>query len=294
MLYNVEKGVNTMYLRINGKRYKFTPNKNTFKLLGTIVLIIVLVFIVRSCTRYNGKIRGAEYENILVDLPAYEYTPCVAPDGTPTCDYFSIYPPKENDKVMYLTFDDGPSSSVTPQILDILKENNVKATFFVLGTNVEKHPELITRMAREGHAIASHSYSHDMNYLYASTENFIDEINKTRDAIVNIVGEKKYAEVFRFPGGAFREERKEFKEVLLENNLPYVNWNCLTGDSETKNPVSANLYNRAIRTANDSGQDSLVLLMHDANSKQATADSLPAIIKYFKDNGYRFDVIKRR
>lgn len=283
-----------MYLRINGKRYKFTPNKNALRLVFAIVLIIVLAFCVRSCTRHNRQIRGAEYENVLMDLPAYQLTPCVAPDGTPTCDYFSIYPPKDGDKVMHLTFDDGPSSKVTPQILDILKQHNIKATFFVLGTNVEKNPEIISRMAREGHAIAIHSYSHDMKNIYASTQNFIDEINRTRDAIINIVGEKKCADVFRFPGGAFREERAEFKEILLENNIPYVNWNCLTGDSETKTPISANLYNRAIRTANDSGQDSLVLLMHDTNVKQATVDSLPSIIKYFKDEGYRFDVIKRR
>ena len=283
-----------MYLRINGKRYKFTPNKNTFKLLLTVILIIVFVIIVRSCTKYNSSIRGDKYEDTLINLPLYEYRPCVAPDGTPTCDYFSIYPPEDGEKVIHLTFDDGPSSSVTPQILDILKENNIKATFFVLGTNAEKHPELIARMAREGHAIANHSYSHNMELIYSDEKNFMEEINKTRDAIVNIVGEEKYAGVFRFPGGAFREERKEFKELLLQNNIPYVNWNCLTGDSETKTPISANLYNRAIRTADNAGQDSLVLLMHDANIKQATADALPAIIKHFKDNGYRFDVIKRR
>ena len=283
-----------MYFKINGKRYKFTPNKNTFKLLGAIVLIILLVVLVRSCTKYNGKIRGADYEENFVNMPAYEYTPCVAPDGTPTCDYFSIYPPKDGDKVMHLTFDDGPSSNVTPQILDILKDNGVKATFFVLGSNAEKHPEIIKRIAREGHAIAIHSYSHDMKHIYSDVDNFIDEINKTRNTINSIVGENKCADVFRFPGGAFREERAEFKEVLLENNIPYVNWNCSTGDSETQNPVSADLYNRAIRTANSSGRDSLVLLMHDAGSKQATADSLPAIIKHFKDNGFRFDVIKRK
>lgn len=283
-----------MYFKINGKRYKFTPNKNTFKLLGAIVLIILLVLLVRSCTKYNGKLRGADYEEILVNLPAYEFTPCVAPDGTPTCDYFSIYPPRDGDKVMHLTFDDGPSSNVTPQILDILKDNGVKATFFVLGSNAEKHPEIIQRIAREGHAIAIHSYSHDMKHIYSDVDNFIDEINKTRNTINSIVGENKCADVFRFPGGAFREERAEFKEVLLENNIPYVNWNCSTGDSETQNPVSADLYNRAIRTANSSGRDSLVMLMHDSGSKQATADSLPAIIKHFKDNGFRFDVIKRK
>lgn len=283
-----------MYLRIKGKKYKFTPNKNALTLLLVIVFIIAVIFGLRSCTKYNNNLRGDKYEAELVNLPVYQVRPCIAPDGTPTCDYFSIYPPEENDKVIYLTFDDGPSSKATAQLLDVLKQHNVKATFFVLGTNVEKHPELISRMAREGHAIANHSYSHDMSNLYSNTDNFLDEINKTRDAIVNIAGEDSYAGVFRFPGGAFRDERSEFKEVLLENNIPYVNWNCSTGDSETKDPVSADLYNRAIRTANDSGRDSLVLLMHDANSKQATVDSLPSIIKYFKDNGFRFDTIRRK
>lgn len=283
-----------MYLRINGKRYKFTPNKNTFKVLLTVVLIIALAFWVRSCTRYDRSLRGDKYENVLVDGPVFQMRPCVTPDGTPSCDYFKIYPPEEGDKVMHLTFDDGPSSNVTPQILDILKQNNIKATFFVLGTNVEKHPEIIKRIAREGHSIGIHSYSHDMSSIYANGDNFLDEINRTRDAIIELVGEKKCSDVFRFPGGAFRDERAEFKELLIEKNIPYVNWNCVTGDSETKNPVSSNLYNRAIRTANDSGQDSLVLLMHDTNSKQATADSLPSIIKYFKDKGFRFDTIKRK
>ncbi len=283
-----------MYLKIKGKRYKFTPNKNTFYVLLALVLVVVLIFSISSCNRYNKNIRGAEYENVLVNLPVYQVKPCVAPDGTLTCDYFSIYPPEDGDKVLYLTFDDGPSSKATAQILDVLKKYNIKATFFVLGQNAEKYPEIISRMAREGHAIGNHSYSHSINHIYSDTDSFLAEVNKTRDIIVNIVGEKKYSGVFRFPGGAFRNERAEFKEVLLENDTPYVNWNCSTGDSEIKEPVSSDLYNRAIRTANDSGRESLVLLMHDANSKQATIDALPSIIDYFKGKGYRFDVIKRK
>ena len=283
-----------MYLKINGKRYRFKPNINTLKVLGIIVLIIILACWIRSCTKYNRAIRGAEYEHIFVSLPEYNVRPCVAPDGTATCDFFEIHPPKDDDKVIYLTFDDGPTSNVTPKILDILKQNNIKATFFILGTQAEKNPEVLKRMAKESHSIGVHSYSHDLAQMYGSTEAFLDELNKTRDLITNIAGENKFNGIIRFPGGAFRNERAEFKEVLIENNIAYVNWNCLTGDSETRNPVSADLYNRAVRTAKNSGSDSLVLLMHDAGSKQATVDSLPAIIKHFKDNGYRFDVLKRK
>ncbi len=280
-----------MYLKINGKRYRFKPNKNLLYIVAALVLVIVLVCSLRSCNKYNEEIRGAEYEDVLAEYPKYQVRPCVAPDGTPTSDYFTIYPPEEGDKVIYLTFDDGPTG-ITPQVLDVLKEQKVPATFFVLGSQAEKNPELIKRIAQEGHAIANHSYSHKFDALYSDADAFISEVNKTRDIIVDLVGESKYAGVFRFPGGAFRDERADFKEKLLQNDIPYVNWNCITGDSETKNPVSSDLYNKAVRTANDVDRDSLVLLMHD--TKQASADALPAIIKYFKDNGYRFDVIKRK
>jgi len=280
-----------MYLKINGKRYKFKPNKNLLYVILVLILIIVLVCSLGSCNKYNEEIRGAEYKNVLVDLPKIELRPCVSPDGTPTCDYFTIYPPDAGDKVVYLTFDDGPTG-VTPQILDILKEQKVSATFFVLGSQAEKNPETLKRIAKEGHTIGNHTYSHRMDLIYNDTDSFITEVNKTRDIVTELVGESSYGGVFRFPGGAFRDERADFKEILLENEIPYVNWNCLTGDSDVKNPTSSELYNKAIRTANDVGRDSLVLLMHD--TKQATADALPAIIKYFKDEGFRFDVIKRK
>lgn len=283
-----------MYLKIKGKRYKFNPNINTLKVLGVLILIIVLICVVRSCTKYNRSIRGAEYQEVPVLLPEYQIRPCVAPDGTPTCDYFSIYPSEEGDKVVYLTFDDGPSSNVTPKVLDVLKKNNIKATFFVLGSQAEKNPDILTRTASEGHTIGNHSYSQDIAHLYGSTDAFTEEITRTRDIITNIVGEDKYSNIFRFPGGAFRNERTEFKEILLQHDIAYINWNCLTGDSETRNPVSANLYNQAVKSAKNASSDSLVLLIHDAGSKQATVDALPSIIKYFKDEGYRFDTLKRK
>ena len=280
-----------MYLRINGKRYKFKPNKNLLYIVTALVLVIILACSLGSCNKHNKEIRGAEYETVKVEYPKYQVKPCIAPDGTPTADYFTIYPPEEGDKVIYLTFDDGPTAA-TPQILDVLKEQKVPATFFILGSQAEKNPNTLKRIAQEGHAIANHSYSHKMDVLYSDTDTFMSEVNKTRDIIIEIAGESSYAGVFRFPGGAFRNERSDFKEALLKNDTPYVNWNCMTGDSETKDPVSSDLYNRAIRTANDVGRDSLVLLMHD--TKQAAADALPSIIKYFKDEGYRFDVIKRK
>jgi len=281
-------------IKIKGKKYNFTPNKNTFYLIVVIFLIVILAVSIRSCTKYNRKIRGDKYQEILINLPQYEIKPCVAPDGTPTCDYFSIYPPKKDDKVIYLTFDDGPSSKVTPQILDILKQYNIKATFFVIGQHAEKNPDLIKRISKEGHIIANHTYSHNYDYIYSSPEAFIEEINKTSNIVSDILGNDSNLGVFRFPGGAFREEKAEFKELLIQNNIAYVNWNCLTGDSEVTSPVSSDLIAKAKRTSRDSGQNSLVMLMHDAGAKQSTADALPAIIDYFKGQGFRFDSLKRK
>lgn len=275
------------------KKYKFKPNKNTLLVLVLLILFILMISGIRSCTKYDRSLRGAEYTYEEVTLPEFEVRKCVSPDGTPTANYTEIYPAEAGDKVIYLTFDDGPSTKVTPQVLDVLKQYNVKATFFVLGKNAEQYPELAQRIVDEGHSIASHSYSHDLGLLYADTESFRGEIHAVRETLINIVGEENYTDIFRFPGGAFREERAEFKEILIEENIPFVNWNCLTGDSETKNPVSANLIERAKKSAASAKSDSLIMLMHDAGAKQATVDALPGIIEYFQSEGYRFDSLKR-
>lgn len=259
-----------------------------------LVIIICLIAGIHSCAnRHDKSLRGADYTYEPVLLPEYQVRQCVRPDGTPSADYFEVYPPEEGDKVIYLTFDDGPSTKVTPQILDILQQYNVKATFFIIGKNAEEHPDIVKRIADEGHSIASHSYSHDYSTVYANTDSFKEELHKAKETLINIVGEEGYTDIFRFPGGAFREERAEFKQVLIEENIPFVNWNCLTGDAETRSPVPADLLAKAKKTASSAGSDSLVMLMHDAGAKQATADALPGLIEYFQSEGYRFDSIKR-
>ena len=277
------------------KRYTFKPNKNTLLVFVLFLLLIFVIVWLGSCSarRQEKWIRGAEYSNEAVLLPEYQVRSCARPDGTPTADYFEIYPPVAGDKVIYLTFDDGPSSKVTPQILDILKQYNIKATFFIIGKNAEEHPDVVKRAASEGHAIAVHTYSHDYSYVYANFDNFKEEINKTKNVLTGLIGEDHLTDIFRFPGGAFREERAEFKNVLIEENIPFVNWNCLTGDAETKSPVPADLIAKAKKTAASAGSDALVLLMHDAGAKQATADALPGVIEYFQGEGYRFDTLKR-
>ena len=213
-------------------------------------------------------------------------------------NFSNIYKHQDNKRV-FLTFDDGPSTSVTPYILDLLAEQNIKATFFVLGSKVEANPNLVKREYDEGHYIANHGYSHKYSEMYSSTQNVLDEYNKTNDLIKNAIGNENYNSlVFRFPGGSsggpYNDLKQEAKELLKQNGIASVDWNALTNDAagaNTKEKIMENFYNTV------QNKTSIVILMHDAPDKILTYECLPEIIQYFKDNGYEFktmyDVIGR-
>src|SRR5699024_5238173 len=106
--------------------------------------------------------------------------------------------PEWKEKAVYLTFDDGPSEN-TGRILDILKQYNIKATFFVTGNNQE-HDDMIKRAFDEGHSIGLHTYTHDYASVYASEEAYFDDLKKISDLVESIIGQKSY--LIRFPGGS--------------------------------------------------------------------------------------------
>ncbi len=210
----------------------------------------------------------------------------------------SIYK-KSDPKRIFLTFDDGPTTQVTPFILDLLKAENIKATFFVLGSRVELNPDLIKREYDEGHFIANHGYSHKYSSIYTSTDTVLNEYNKTNDLIKNAIGNPNYNSlVFRFPGGSiggpYDTLKKGAKQKLREQGIASVDWNALTGDAEGIKTKEA-LLQRFYDTLN--GQSSVVLLMHDAADKILTYEVLPDIISYCRSNGYEFknmyDIILR-
>ena len=109
---------------------------------------------------------------------------------------------KSDKKRVFLTFDDGPSKTVTIPILDLLKQEKIKATFFVLGSRVELYPDIVKREYEEGHYIANHGYSHMYSQIYSSVQSVLDEYNKTNDAVRSAIGVEEYnSHLFRFPGG---------------------------------------------------------------------------------------------
>lgn len=201
-------------------------------------------------------------------------------------------------KKVFLTFDDGPSN-VTPTILDTLKQEKVVATFFVLGSKVEVFPETTKRIYEEGHYIANHGYSHSYSSIYSSAQATLDEYNQCNDVVKNTIGIPEYnSHLFRFPGGKnggpYDSVKQEAKELLSQNDILNIDWNALTGDAESTNPTSEKLMSRLQETT--SNRNSIVLLMHDAQAKKVTADTLPQIIAYLKEQGYEFknfyDIIK--
>ena len=193
-------------------------------------------------------------------------------------------------KVAYLTFDDGPSNN-THQILDILKQNNIKATFFVLGSQVEVFPETTNRIYNEGHYIANHGYSHVYSSIYSSPESVLEEYTKCNIAVQKAIENPEYdSHLFRFPGGLvggkYAELKKQAKEILNQNNIVNVDWNALNGDAETQTPTIEFELQKIKETTEN--KKSIVILMHDSPSKEVTVQALPQIIQYLKEQGYEF------
>lgn len=195
--------------------------------------------------------------------------------------------------VVYLTFDDGPSSNITPQILDILKEKGVKATFFVLdyGQNTE---HLIKRIVEEGHSIAIHGGSHDYATVYSSADSYLNGLDYMKEKIKNTTGVE--TRTIRFPGGSSNTVSRKYCEGVmstlvretLKRGYRYFDWNVASGDSGGVK-TSEGVYNNVTQGLKNTRSN--VVLMHDFSGNQKSVDALPGIIDFAKQNGYTFDRI---
>lgn len=191
----------------------------------------------------------------------------------------------QTPKTVYLTFDDGPSDRVTPKILDVLDEENVKATFFIIGQQAERRDYLIKREAESGHTVAVHSYTHNYSEIYSSPHSLIADIDRCNDVIESITGRR--SDLYRFPGGSYGL-REELIAAAAGHGMRYVDWNASTRDAEC--PGSAGqLFDSAVATS--AGLDRVVLLSHDSTYKTSTPEATRRLIKYYRENGYTFDVL---
>ena len=204
----------------------------------------------------------------------------------------------DGEKIVFLTFDDGTSTTVTPKVLNILDQYKVKATFFLMGKNIEDGGQdaknLVKKEFDNGPAIGNHSYSHDYNVLYPgrylNLESFKADYDKNDKLLKSILGDNFSTRVLRCPGGYMSwKGMSELDVYLKDNNMTYIDWNALSKDAEGKKKNADELVQCAVETSE--GKEIVVLLMHDTYGKEETVKSLPKIIEYFENNGYEFKTL---
>ena len=200
---------------------------------------------------------------------------------------------QNNKGVIYLTFDDGPSVSVTGKILDILKAKGVKATFFVVNHG-DSLDYLIKREHEEGHTVGIHSYTHDYSVIYQSNANYFSDLEKMRDKVEKIIGVK--SNIIRFPGGSSNSVSKRYKigimgelvREVVDKGYKYFDWNVDSNDAggaKSKEEIYNNVISGLVANRDN------VVLMHDFDNNYITLEALSDIIDYGKANGYSFRAI---
>ena len=180
---------------------------------------------------------------------------------------------------VYLTFDDGPSEN-TRAILDVLKEYDVKATFFVTGQQALSHPERYREIAQEGHTIGMHSYSHVYSEIYESVDSFGEDLLFLQTVLEDTTGVSPL--FYRFPGGSSNTVSKmpmsELCDYLTDNGITYFDWNVSSKDAVSPMRPAQEIVKNC--TQNLENFDNSVILLHDAVGKTSTVDALPEIIEY--------------
>ena len=195
-----------------------------------------------------------------------------------------INPVKSSGKKVYLTFDDGPSSN-TDQILDILKDYDVKATFFVVGKTDERSVKAYQRIVEEGHTLAMHSYSHRYDEIYESKEAFARDLNSLQEYLYETTG--VWPRIYRFPGGSSntvsKVDMQELIEYLTDIGITYFDWNVASGDAVSRTLPAETIVNNCLSGIEK--QKESVILMHDASNKGTTIEALPQIIEAIQEQG---------
>ncbi|SDG49838.1 polysaccharide deacetylase family protein [Desulfosporosinus hippei] len=193
----------------------------------------------------------------------------------------------EPEKIVYLTFDDGPYPETTPRILKILQEEEIKATFFVLGRQVERYPELLKDEYTQGQGIGNHSYSHDYSLVYQSPDAFLAEIKQSEETIFKTIGVRP--QIIRAPGGTQGHFSVNYYNLIDSEDYLVYDWNVSSGDAAAPTVPADQLVNNI--KAQVPGKTRAIILMHDSKSKTTTIDALPRIVHYLKEQGYSFGVI---
>lgn len=189
-------------------------------------------------------------------------------------------------KTMYLTFDDGPRPGNTELILDILKEQNIKAAFFVIGESVRNNPELARRIVAEGHTIGIHCNNHDYHTLYQSVESYAADFEAAHQAVLEVTGVD--AKIFRFPGGSINSYNRNVSQAIIEEMTErgyiYYDWNASLEDA-VNDPEPQQLITNAVEST--FGREKVIMLAHDSVS--VTALCLEELLDRFPE--YKMEIL---
>ena len=208
-------------------------------------------------------------------------------------------PPAPPDKWVCLTFDDGPSKT-TPDVLSALNRAGVKATFFVVATgNNDKYLPLISEAAAAGHQIALHSASHEYSDIYQSVDAYWKDIDLLKERLSPYV-RADGLRYLRFPGGSTntvsrryggRGLMQQLKEEVTAKGYAYVDWNVCAEDAVGGKPSAGTIFRNIVRETGE--QTQCIVLMHDSATTRTTAEALPDIIQWYKDNGFTFLTVEQ-
>ena len=249
-----------------------------FSMVMTTVLAIKVASLQRQINIITGKETvTVENENAAADNEGDAYLTAY---GTAEDNLAN---PEDTLKV-YLTFDDGPSEN-TNEILNILDDYGVKATFFVVGKEEEQYKEMYRRIVSEGHTIAMHSYSHRYSDIYSSLDAFASDLDRIQNLIYDVTGVDCL--YYRFPGGSSNQvsniEMSQYIRYLNDNNITYFDWNVSSGDATSQayspDELVENVMSDVVKYKTS------VVLMHDADAKDATVAALPGLIESLQAQG---------
>ncbi len=243
-----------------------------------IIICIILGFknsdLKQELSELRDKQKGADavYDET---SGVYSVSDISVPGDTSSSDEVKV--PGDGIKRIYLTFDDGPSAN-TDDILDILKEYDVKATFFVVGREDEQSLKMYKRIVDEGHTLGMHSYSHKYSQIYSSVDAFAEDLRSLQELLYATTD--VWPRIYRFPGGSSTTTSavpiSDLIDYLNEQDIVYFDWNIASGDAVDNPPDKDTIVNNCTRSINK--YDDCVILMHDLNEKRSTVEALRILI----------------
>lgn len=278
------------------KREKMRKIRKAIFFLAAVVLVVVLVSSIVRCAKKPSEAPQPSTATTQTAEPTEAPTEAVFDKNIPEPkegenNYLNVIKDSGQKQHIYLTFDGGPADNVTPKILDVLRRYNVKATFFMTGSEIEAAPYLCTRAMEEGHLVLPLSKSGSADILYADKTTFMDEVEETYKLITdNSPSTVKPVKLYRFIGGSYSNsnygaQKKEYADELAKNGYYYCDWNTTIGDSSASKTAEQLV---SYFTSNKPQLNNLIIQMHNTKDNIATAEALGDIIEKLMSDGYTF------